>query len=92
MNEIIGEMKIVAVFNTEYELFCDFGAIWLVHQHRMQPSYQQPYKTPSQRRMFQDNRRDLGAVTVETERNSSDSKRISIQKYFGLETAVHLAM
>jgi hypothetical protein len=39
---------------------------------------------PSQRRMFQDNRRDLGAVTVETERYSSFSENISMQKYLWL--------
>jgi hypothetical protein len=64
MNEITGEMTIVAVCNTEYELFCEVRAIWFVHQHRMQPSHRQPYMTPSQRRMFQDNSRDLGALAV----------------------------
>jgi hypothetical protein len=39
MNERTGEMTIVAVCNTEYEIFCEVGAIWLVHQHRMQPSH-----------------------------------------------------
>jgi hypothetical protein len=79
--ERTGEMTIVAVCNTEDELFCEIGAIWLVHQHRMKPSHQQPYMTLSQGRMFQDNRRDLGAVTVEIERNSSVSESISMQKY-----------
>jgi hypothetical protein len=37
--------------------------------------------TPSQRHMFQDNRRDLGAVTVEADRNISVSKNISMKKY-----------
>jgi hypothetical protein len=32
--------------------------------------------------MFQDNRRDLGAVTVEAERNSSVSENISMKKIF----------
>jgi hypothetical protein len=84
MTERTGEMTIVAVCNTEYELFCEVGDIWLVHQHRMQPSHQQPYMTPSQRRMFQNNRRDLGAVTVEIERNSSGSENKSMQKYLWL--------
>jgi hypothetical protein len=80
MNDRTGEMTIVAVCNTEYEMFCEVGAIWLVHQHCMQPSHQQPYMTPSQRRKLQNNRRDLGAVTVETERNSSVSENKSMQK------------
>jgi hypothetical protein len=40
MNDRTGEMTLVAVCNTEYELFCEVGAIWFVHQHRMQ-SYNQ---------------------------------------------------
>jgi hypothetical protein len=40
--------------------------------------------TPSQRRKFQDNRRDLGAVTVEAERNSNVSENISMKKYLWL--------
>jgi hypothetical protein len=58
-------MTLIAVCDPEYELFYEDGAIWFVHQHRMQPSHQRSYMTPSQRHMFQDNRRDLGAVTVE---------------------------
>jgi hypothetical protein len=81
MTERTGEMTIVAVCNKEYELICEVGAIWLVQQHRMQPSHQHPYMTPSQRPMFQNNRRDLGAVTVETERNSSVSENKSMQRY-----------
>jgi hypothetical protein len=65
MNERTWKITIVAICNTEFELFCEVGAIWLVHQHCMQPSHQQPYITPIQQRVFQDNRRDLGAVTVE---------------------------
>jgi hypothetical protein len=49
-------MTLVAVCNPEYELFSEVGAIWLVHQHRMQPSHQRSYMTQSQRRMFQDTR------------------------------------
>jgi hypothetical protein len=37
--------------------------------------------TPSQGRMFQDNRRDMGEVTVESERNNSVSDSISMLKY-----------
>jgi hypothetical protein len=37
--------------------------------------------TPSQRGMFQDNRRDFGAVTVEAERNNSVSDNKSMDKY-----------
>jgi hypothetical protein len=84
MNERTGETTIVAVCNTEYELFCEASAIWLVHQYCMQPSLHQPYMTPSQRRLFQNNRRDLGAVTVETERNNSVSENKSMQKYLWL--------
>jgi hypothetical protein len=69
MYERTGEMTLVAVCNPAYELFCKVGAIWFVHQHRMQPSHQQSYMTPSQRLMFQDNRRDMGAVIVEAKRN-----------------------
>jgi hypothetical protein len=86
MNEITGYITIVAVCNTEFELFCEVGFIWLVHQYRMQPSHQQPHMTSSQRRMFQNNRHDLGAVTVETERNSSVSENKS--KYLWLEESV----
>jgi hypothetical protein len=50
----------------------------------MKPSHQQPSMTPSQQRMFQAKKRDLGAVTVEAERNSSVSEIISIKKYFWL--------
>jgi hypothetical protein len=45
MNERTDETTIVAVCNTEDELFCEVCDIWLVHQHRMQPSHQQPYMT-----------------------------------------------
>jgi hypothetical protein len=72
------EMTLVAVCNPAYELFCDVGAIWFVHQHRMQPSRQRSYMTPSQLRMFQDNRRDLGVVTVEAERYNRVSDDISM--------------
>jgi hypothetical protein len=82
MNERTGKIKIVAVCNTEFEPFCEVGAIWLVHQHCMQPSHQQPYITSSQRRMFQDNRRDLGAVTVEAERNSSVSESVVLVRTY----------
>jgi hypothetical protein len=44
----------------------------------MQPSHQRSYTTQSQRRMLQDNRRDLGAVNVEAERNNSVSDKISM--------------
>ena len=57
MNERTGEMTI-AVCNTEYELFCEVGAIWLVHQHRMQSLYPQQDMKPSQLRLFQQYRRD----------------------------------
>jgi hypothetical protein len=79
--ERTGEMTLVAVCNPEYELFCEAGAIWFVHQHRMQPSHQRSYLTPSQRRMFQDHRRDMGAVIVEAERNNSVRDNISMKKY-----------
>jgi hypothetical protein len=81
MYERTGEMTLVAVCNPAYERFCEVGAIWFVHQHRMQPSHQPSYMTPSQRRMFQDNRRDLSAVTVESERNNSVSDNMSMEKY-----------
>jgi hypothetical protein len=71
INERTGETTLVAVCNTEYELFCEVGAIWLVNQHRMRPSHQQPDLTPLQRPMFQEHRRDLGATTVEADRNGS---------------------
>jgi hypothetical protein len=74
-------MTLAAVCNPEYELFCEIGAILFVHQHRMQPSHQRSYMTQSQRRIFQDNRRDLVAVTVEAERNNSVSDNISMEKY-----------
>jgi hypothetical protein len=79
-----GEMTLVAICNPEYKLFCEVGAIWFVHQHRMQPSHKQSYMTQSQRSMFQDNRCDLVAVTVEAERNNSVSDNISMQKYLWL--------
>jgi hypothetical protein len=65
MYERTGEMMLVAVCNPEFERFCEVGGIWFLHQHRMQPSHQRSYMTPSQRRMLQDNRRDLGTVNVE---------------------------
>jgi hypothetical protein len=74
-------MTLVVVCDPEYERFYEDGAIWLVHQHCMQPSHQQPYMTPTKRRMFQDNRRDLDAVTVEAERYSSVSDIISMEIY-----------
>jgi hypothetical protein len=37
--------------------------------------------TTSQRHMFRDNRRDMGAVTVEAESNNSVSDNISMDKY-----------
>jgi hypothetical protein len=76
-----GEMTLVVVCNPAYERFCEVVAIWFVHQHRIQPSYQRSFVTPSQRRMFQDNRRDMGAVTIEAERSNSVSDNISLDKY-----------
>jgi hypothetical protein len=65
-----GAMTLCAVCNQEYNLFCEvvlFGSyINIVCNHR---------------RMFQDNRRDIGAVTVETARNISVSDNISMEKY-----------
>jgi extradiol dioxygenase family protein len=81
MYERTGEMKPSAVCNPEYQRFCEVDAIWFVHQHRIHPSYQRSFMTPIQRRMFQNNRRDMGAVTVETERNNSVSYNISMEKY-----------
>jgi hypothetical protein len=75
------EMKLVVVCDPAYKRFCEVGAIWFVHQHRMQPSHQRSFMTPSQRRMIQDNRRDMGAVNVEAERNNSVSDNISMDKY-----------
>jgi hypothetical protein len=88
MYERTEEMKLVAVCNPAYELFCKVGDIWFLHQHHMQPSHQRSFMTPSQRRMVQDNRRDMGAVTVEAERNNRVSDNISMD----METAVHLGM
>jgi hypothetical protein len=84
MYERTGEMTIVAVCNPEYELFCEVDAIWFVHQHCMQPSHQLSFMTQSQQRMFQDNIRDMGAVTVQTERNNSVSDNIYMEKYLWL--------
>jgi hypothetical protein len=81
MYERTGEMTLVVVCNPAYELFCEVGAICFVHQHRMQPSHRRSYMIPSQQRMFQDNIRDLGAVTVEAKRNNRVSDNISIDKY-----------
>jgi hypothetical protein len=81
MYERTEDMTLVAACNPAYEHFCEIGAIWFVHQHRLQPSHRRSYITPSQRRMFQDNRRDLGAVTVEAERNNRVSDSISMEKY-----------
>jgi hypothetical protein len=77
-------MTLVAVCNSAYELFCEDGAIWFVHQHHKLPSHQRSFLTPSQRRIFQDNRRDMGAVTVEAERNNIVSDNISMEKYLWL--------
>jgi hypothetical protein len=79
-----GEMKLVAVCALEYELFYEDGAIWFVHQHRMQPSHRRSYMTPSQRRMSQNNRCDMGAVSVKSERKNSVSDNISMEKYLWL--------
>jgi hypothetical protein len=84
MYERTGEMTLVAVCSPAYELFCEVGAIWFVHQHRLQPSHRRSYMTPSQQRMFQDNRRDLGALTVKAERTNSVSANISMVKYMWL--------
>jgi hypothetical protein len=81
MYERTREMTLVAVCDPEYELFYEDGAIWLVHQHRMQPSHRRSYMTPSHRRMFQNNRHDLGAVSIKAERNNSVSDNISMEKY-----------
>jgi hypothetical protein len=92
MHERTGEMKLVAVCNPAYDLFCEVGAIWIVHLHHMQPSHQRSYMTPSQRCMFQDNRRDLGAVTDEAERSNSVSDIISMAKYLWHGDSSFLAM
>jgi hypothetical protein len=84
MYEKTGETKLAAVCNPEYELLYEDGDIWFVHQHRMQASHGRPYMTPSQRRMFRNNRRDLGAVSVEAERTNSVSDNISMEKYLWL--------
>jgi hypothetical protein len=81
MYERTGEMTLAAVCNPEYQLLCEIGAIWFVHQHCMQPSHHQSFMTTSQRCMFQDNRRDMSAVIVEAERNNSVSDNISMDKY-----------
>jgi hypothetical protein len=81
MYEKTGEVTLVAVCNPEYELFCDVDAIWFVHQHRMQPSHKRSFLNPSQRRMFQDNRRDMVAVAVKAGRNNCVSDNISMAKY-----------
>jgi hypothetical protein len=76
-----GKMTLVAVCNPAYELFCEVGASWFVHQHRMQPSHRRSYMIPSQQRVFQDNMRDLGAVTVESERKNRVIDNISMENY-----------
>jgi hypothetical protein len=81
MYERTGEMMLVAVCNPANELSHEDDAIWFVHQHRMQPSRQRSFMTPSQRRMFQDNRRDLGTLAVKAERTNSVSANISMVKY-----------
>jgi hypothetical protein len=51
MYERTREITLVAVCDPEYELFYEDGAIWFVHQHRMQPSHQRSFMTPGQRRI-----------------------------------------
>jgi hypothetical protein len=84
MYERTGEMKLVAVCNPANELFYEYDAIWFVHQHHLQPSHRRSYMTPRQRSMFQDNMRDMGAVSVTAERNNSVSDNISMEKYLWL--------
>jgi hypothetical protein len=91
MYERTGEMKLVAVWNPAYERFCEVGAIWFVYQHRMQPSHQRYYMTPSQRRMFQDNRHNLGTVTVELERSNSVSDKISMEMHLAMWGTILMA-
>jgi hypothetical protein len=81
MYERTREMTLVDVCDAGYELFYEDGAIWFVHQYRMQPSHQRSFMTPSQRRMFQDKKRDKGAVTVDAKRNNRVNDNISIDKY-----------
>ena len=55
LNERTGNMDPIGVCNTEYELFCEVGAIWLANQHRMRPFQPQPHMNRRQRRLFQQN-------------------------------------
>ena len=84
MNEKTGELTIVAVCNTEYELFCEVGAIWLVHQHRMQSLYPQQDMNPSQLRLFQQYRRDLVAATVDTDLSGDGFNNAPLKKHMWL--------
>jgi hypothetical protein len=84
MNERTGEMTIVAVCNTEYELLCEVGAIWLVHQHRMQPFHLQQDMTPIQLSLFQQNRRDLGAATIDKDIMGDSFNKTYLQKHVWL--------
>ena len=84
MNERTGEKMIVAVCNTEYELFCEVGAIWLVHQHRMQPFHPQQDMTPGQQRLFHQNRRDIGAATLDTDMSGDGFNNTYLKKHVWL--------
>ena len=81
MNKRTGEMTIVSVCDTEYELFCEVGAIWLVHQHRMQSLHPMLDITPRQQRKSQQNWRDLGAATIDTDIGNDGFNNTSLKKH-----------
>jgi hypothetical protein len=84
LNERTGNMDPIGVCNTEYELFCEVGAIWLANQHRMRPFQPQPHMNCRQRRLFQQNRRDLGTAIVDSNVNSNTFFKTAWKKHLWL--------
>ena len=81
MNKRTGEMTIVGVCDTEYELFCEVGAIWLMHQHHMQSLHPMLDITPRQRRMSEHNCSDLGAATIDIDICNDGFSNTSLKKH-----------
>jgi hypothetical protein len=72
-----GKMILVAVCSTEYEMFCEVGAIWLVHQHRMPALHHATSMNQGQRPLFWQHRHDLGATTIETDKKGTVAKSVA---------------
>ena len=84
LNERTGNMEPIGVCNTDYELFCEVGAIWLANHHRMRPFDQQPHMNLKQRLLFPQNPSDIGTEIVESNPYSNTIFKTAWKKHLWL--------